>query len=63
MNEGEDPEEDVPGYFFDTKWPHPRARNNQPREKDEALVWFMDFYNIDQQVDMRRLQKKKRLCL
>ena len=44
----EDPyeEEDaaLPDNFFDKKWPHPKLHQNRPTGKDEALVWFINFY-------------------
>ena len=33
---------DIPGEFYDTKWPHPRLNKNKPTGQDEALVWFME---------------------
>ena len=34
----------LPDDFFDKKWPHPRLHQNRPTGKDEALVWFINFY-------------------
>ena len=61
--QGDGFEADIPEYFFTTKWPHPKLRNNQPTGKDEALEWFMDYHrdDIEEHVDLRRLNKKQRL--
>ena len=59
---GDAEEENVPEYFHDTKWPQPRPRRGQARGKDEALVWFMDYFKEDiEEVDVRRIHKKNRL--
>ena len=62
MGDYEDYEENVPDHFHNTKWPNPRPRYSRPTGKDEALVWFMDFYQEDiaEQVDVRRLNKRNR---
>ena len=63
--DGEEFEENVPDHFYDTKWPHPKLRDNRPTGKDEALVWFMEFYQDDiaQHVDVKKLNKRKRYQL
>ena len=62
MGDYEDYEENVPDHFHNTKWPNPRQRGNRPTGKDEALVWFMDFYQEDiaDQVGVRTLNKRNR---
>ena len=62
-NDDDEFESDIPEHFFTTKWPHPKLRNNQPKGRDEALEWFMDYYrdDIEEHVDLRSLNKKQRL--
>ena len=52
--------ENVPTHFYDTKWPHPKLKRNRPTGKDEALVWFMDYYQDDIAEHMKKLNKRKR---
>ena len=35
---------DGPPEFSEHGWPHPKLVDNKPQGKDEALVWFMDYY-------------------
>ena len=50
--EGESMEEDMvvesypdgPMEFGALSWPHPRLVDNMPQGRDEALVWYMDYY-------------------
>ena len=37
-----DDDGDIPGEFYETKWPHPRLKRNQPTGQDEALAWFLE---------------------
>ena len=40
--EADETDEDIPGEFYHTKWPHPRLNKNRPTGEDEALVWFLE---------------------
>ena len=54
----------LPPDFFDKKWPHPKLQQNRPTGKDEALVWFTNFYKDrwlqEHGVDITDVQKRNR---
>ena len=54
----------VPTDFHDEKWPCPKLRNNRPKGKDLALVWFMNEKRdeIAQHIDINRIPNKLRFA-
>ena len=35
---------DGPDHFSDIHWPQPKLLDNRPQGPDEALVWYMNYY-------------------